>query len=93
MRAICKETTDLPQATGSADVKPLSQTQELPPPLPRCKPQLLAFRICNLHPTTTLVVWLAGWLGPWQHSGGTPHPSLGSALQPDFREICFALSV
>lgn len=31
MHVICKETTDLPKATGSADVKPLSRTQELPP--------------------------------------------------------------
>lgn len=50
MCVICKETTELPKATGSADVKPASRIQE---PQPGCGPQQLALLICSLDPTVT----------------------------------------
>lgn len=90
MCVICKKPTDLPKATGSADVKPLSRIQELPPLYPGCESQLLALRICNLDPTISFGR-LAGSLAA--QGGGTPYPSLGSTLQPDFWEICFTVAV
>lgn len=70
-----KKLTDLPKATGSAGVNPLSRIQELPPPCPAHEAQFLALRtltsrICDPDPSATL----SRMAGPLAEQGGHSSP-------------------